>query len=105
MDGPLLRFTVSLLFPSANRKNIQVTRIGTGSGITLRKCAKTDFLLLHTAPLLSNGWAVLGELDKWIPVAAARLARIEELVCIVLVSLFAHECLNSIYVCFIVFIV
>ena len=32
----------------------------------------TDFALWHTAPAFANGWSLLGELGKWVPVAEAR---------------------------------
>jgi len=40
--------------------------------IKAAKCDKLDFQLHHTSPVLSNGWAFLGELGKFVPVASAR---------------------------------
>ncbi len=31
-----------------------------------------DFEVWHTAPTEANGWALLGDLSKWVPVAAVR---------------------------------
>jgi hypothetical protein len=42
------------------------------SPINLPVNGETDFQLWHTAPVMSNGWAYLGELAKWVPVASAR---------------------------------
>lgn len=40
--------------------------------VSLPACGLLDFVLLHTAPVFSNGWALLGELNKWVPVSDAR---------------------------------
>jgi hypothetical protein len=40
--------------------------------ITLKICDKWDFQLHAIAPVLSNGWALLGEPNKWVPVSNAR---------------------------------
>ena len=36
-----------------------------------------DFQLAHTAPVLSNGWVVLGELGKWVPASPDRITAID----------------------------
>ena len=41
-------------------------------GIAIPACGAGDFRLYHVAPRLANGWAYLGELSKFIPVAEAR---------------------------------
>ena len=46
--------------------------------IALIKSAEPIFELWHTAPVFANGWAVLGEISKWVPVATARIAWIDE---------------------------
>ena len=35
-------------------------------------CDKLDFQLWHVSPVTSNGWAYVGELDKYVPVSGAR---------------------------------
>lgn len=40
--------------------------------IALAPCGLADFALVHTAPVFSNGFALLGELQKWVPVSEAR---------------------------------
>ena len=42
-------------------------------GLQLDSCDRSDFKLLHTVPLLENGWGLVGEGSKWIPVSAARV--------------------------------
>jgi len=41
-------------------------------GVTIPACGAGDFRLYHVAPRLANGWAYLGELSKFVPVAEAR---------------------------------
>lgn len=41
---------------------------------TLPACGLLDFGLFHTAPVFGNGWALLGELSKWVPVSDARFS-------------------------------
>ena len=41
-------------------------------GIAIPACGAGDFRLYHVAPRLANGWAYLGELSKFVPVAEAR---------------------------------
>jgi len=41
-------------------------------GVTIPACGAGDFRLYHVAPRLANGWAYLGELAKFVPVAEAR---------------------------------
>ena len=44
--------------------------------IPLTRCGLADFQVWHTAPLFANGWALLGDLSKYVPVAEARFADI-----------------------------
>jgi hypothetical protein len=46
------------------------------SPVVFHPCGETDFQLWHTAPVFSNGWALLGELAKYVPVAPARVRSI-----------------------------
>ena len=41
--------------------------------LALPTCDRTDFKLFHTVPLLPNGWALIGETAKWIPISTARI--------------------------------
>ena len=45
--------------------------------IALAACAEADFQVWHTAPVFANGWALLGELSKWVPVSPQRVASVE----------------------------
>lgn len=36
------------------------------------------YALVHLAPLRASGWALLGELGKWVPVASQRFAAVED---------------------------
>ena len=36
-----------------------------------------DFQLHTASPVLGNGWALLGEPDKWVSVSAARFSQLE----------------------------
>mmetsp|Transcript_70119 Transcript_70119/g.164983 ORF Transcript_70119/g.164983 Transcript_70119/m.164983 type:complete len:108 (+) Transcript_70119:830-1153(+) len=36
----------------------------------------STFELWHITPTLPNGWAILGELDKWVPLASARVQEV-----------------------------
>ena len=46
----------------------------TTEGVMLRQCGKWDFQLWAIAPVLGNGWALLGEPSKWVPVSRARFS-------------------------------
>jgi hypothetical protein len=35
-----------------------------------------EFTLVHFAPVLSNGWVVLGEAQKWVPVSPKRVQQV-----------------------------
>ena len=49
-------------------------RVFTSSApLKLEQCDRSDFKLYHTVPLLSNGWGLVGEASKWIPVSTARV--------------------------------
>eukprot|EP01043_Picozoa_sp_COSAG02_P020852 COSAG02_NODE_1040_length_15035_cov_198.613819_2_plen_825_part_00 len=36
-------------------------------------CDRTDFKLYHTVPLLPNGWGLVGEMAKWVPITSTRI--------------------------------
>jgi hypothetical protein len=44
--------------------------------IPLLACGVDDFQLWHTAPVHASGWAFLGELTKYVPVSAIRVASV-----------------------------
>ncbi len=44
--------------------------------LVLQACSLSDFALWTAAPVLSNGWAFLGEVKKWVGVSAARFSSI-----------------------------
>ena len=39
---------------------------------------RVDFELLHASPVLSNGWSLLGETRKWVPVTSQRVAAVSQ---------------------------
>lgn len=45
--------------------------------IELPKCGRSDFGLWHIAPVFENGWVLLGEMDKFVPVSEQRIRAIE----------------------------
>ena len=50
-----------------------VTPFGEDAPLTIAECDRTDFKLYHTVPLLGNGWGLVGETSKWIPVSPVRV--------------------------------
>lgn len=66
----------SLNTTSLDLSTLTVQSFGSSNGIPLSACKETDFQVWHTAPVFSNGWALLGELNKWVPVAEARISSI-----------------------------
>ena len=69
-----------LVFENANATSAsQVQPVGFSATepLQLAACAREDFKLYHAAPILQNGWALLGEVEKWVPVSAARFQRVE----------------------------
>jgi hypothetical protein len=53
--------------------NVTLLTFNDKTSIQIPACQYTNFQLFHVAPIEMNGWAILGELNKWVPVAAARL--------------------------------
>jgi len=45
--------------------------------LTLRTCGKADFQLYHTAPVFANGWVLLGETNKFVPVSDQRFLSLD----------------------------
>ena len=46
------------------------------AGVALAQNDRADFELLHASPMLPNGWALVGETAKWVPVSANRVASV-----------------------------
>ena len=54
--------------------NITLTgEFSADSPVRFDECGYSDFRLWHAAPVFSNGVALLGESEKWVPVAVARV--------------------------------
>jgi len=51
-----------------------VTVLGPGSSLTAKACGRYDFQLYSIAPVLPNGWALIGETAKWVPVNSVRFS-------------------------------
>ena len=47
-----------------------------GAALELPVCDRVDFKLYHLSPVLRNGWALVGELAKWVPISAPRIRSI-----------------------------
>lgn len=45
-------------------------------GVALAANDRVDFELLHASPVLPNGWSLLGETSKWVPVTSQRVVSI-----------------------------
>ena len=54
-----------------------ISDFGTSSRLVISKCGKADFQYWNIAPVLDNGWALLGELNKILPVSETRFLSIE----------------------------
>jgi hypothetical protein len=53
-----------------------VTEFSAASPFAAQACGQADFQLVHVAPVLPNGWVVLGETAKWVPVSPDRFSSI-----------------------------
>ncbi len=53
-----------------------IEEVTTNSAITVSKCGKSDFKYMVIAPILPNGVALLGELNKFITVSETRFVDI-----------------------------
>jgi hypothetical protein len=47
-------------------------------GVTLSANDRVDFELLNASPVLSNGWSLLGEASKWVPVTSQRISSVAQ---------------------------
>jgi hypothetical protein len=74
-DTPTLAYALDAdtLAPAS----LRVAAFSTSSPWVLRSCALADFQVVHTAPVFPNGWALLGDLTKWVPVAEARFSDVQ----------------------------
>ncbi len=66
----------SLNTTSLDISTLTVQPFSASNSFTVPACKETDFQVWHTAPVFSNGWALLGELTKWVPVAEARISSV-----------------------------
>jgi hypothetical protein len=64
----------SLNATTLDAATLAVAPFDAGAPIQLQPCGIADFQLFHTAPVWPNGWALLGDLSKYVPVAEARFA-------------------------------
>ena len=70
---PRVWYTQGTQRPSA----VSVHAFSADAPMQLAATAENEFGLHYTAPVHANGWALLGELDKWVPVAGARFETVE----------------------------
>ena len=65
--------TLAYSYTPLSTTNLRVAEFGENIPIELRATVdENDFQVYYSAPLQNNGWALLGELQKWVPVSAAR---------------------------------
>ena len=57
--------------------NDDVTKFAPFSTLKVTKHEKTALQLWHTAPVLSSGFALLGETGKWVPVSSRRFSHLD----------------------------
>jgi hypothetical protein len=67
----------SLDADSLEPASLQVQPFDGANGIPLKACGLADFQVWHTAPVLPSGYALLGELSKWVPVSEARFSDVQ----------------------------
>ena len=48
------------------------------AGVALKPNDRVDFELLHASPVLANGWSLIGETSKWVPVTSQRVASVTQ---------------------------
>jgi len=65
--------TASVAVIEANTTS-SVTVLAPGAAVTVKACDRYDFQLYSLAPVLPNGWALIGETAKWIPVNPVRFS-------------------------------
>lgn len=53
-----------------------VSELSADKPLGIKKSDKYDFQLYTVAPVEANGWAVLGEPDKWVSISTARVVEI-----------------------------
>ena len=68
---PRTSFPSSLAFTYTLDGTVQKAMNFTGS-LTIPECSVTDFQYWSLAPILENGWALLGELNKILPISETR---------------------------------
>lgn len=66
----------NLAYSGESPEELTVFAFDADHPIVFNKCSKDDFQVWHTAPVLPNGWALLGELDKWVSVSAFRFSQL-----------------------------
>eukprot|EP00051_Salpingoeca_urceolata_P021745 m.344479 g.344479 ORF g.344479 m.344479 type:complete len:749 (-) comp19854_c2_seq17:290-2536(-) len=64
-------------FESNVTKTREIVDFNANTPLQLKKCGTTDFQQYTVAPVLPNGWTLLGEFDKWVSVSADRFSSLE----------------------------
>jgi len=67
----------SLPTQTLNTAQLTLASFSDTKPLVVPSCQFANFQLFHIAPVESNGWAVLGELAKWTPVASARVKEVD----------------------------
>jgi hypothetical protein len=68
--GAMISYTLNTT--SLDISTLTVAPFDATHGIPIPACGEIDFVVYHTAPVFDNGWSILGELTKWVPMAEAR---------------------------------
>lgn len=76
-DGAPATVAYTVNTTTFNPASLIVQPFATGAPIPLAICDETDWQLWHTAPVLPNGWAYLGELAKIVPVSDVRTVSLD----------------------------
>jgi len=73
-DGLAQPANGQLIFDNAFRyAEVPVATFSDDEPLKMVACDRTDFKLYHTVPLLGNGWGLVGETSKWVPVSPVRV--------------------------------
>jgi len=68
--GDMIYYTLNTT--TLDISTLTVSPFDASHGIPVPACGEIDFVVYHVAPVFNNGWSILGELTKWVPVAEAR---------------------------------
>jgi len=59
-------------------QKLSIVPFGPTQPLQVPACNRSDFVVFHVAKVYASGWALLGELDKWVPVSPARFRSVSQ---------------------------